>query len=112
MIAELTNKKPPIFAEGAKWYGRSSQKSFCFLVAYRSANIAIIEKWFRDRDEFDSFEVVRIREHKKERLIKGKVVASVGQEYLPKDEEWGSHGWTYKSLEKAHHKLDKIMNEL
>lgn len=106
---EITNTKPRFFVEGTKWYGRASQRDFCFQTAIRLHEFALLEKTSKHGDA--SFEVVRIRTRKKDSYIGDKLVFREGDEYLPRDEEWGRHGWTYNDWDAALCKLNELVEE-
>ena len=57
-------------------------------------------------DKVTGYEVVRIRRHKKDVKIQNKLVFSAGDERLPSNEDWGSHGFTYTSKSKALEKFE------
>lgn len=93
-----------IFAEGDAWKGRGSQKVFYFKLLKRHHEFALLEK----TKDLTEYEVVKIRAHKKDRYIKGRLVSQCGSEYLPGDEEWGRYGWSYRKIEDAEKKLSEL----
>lgn len=56
-----------------------------------------------------AWELVRIRRHKKDINWGGGKVTPAGSEYLPNDNEWGSHGWTLHTKERAFEKLQEVV---
>ena len=97
------------YEEGAEWGGRSSQREFCFKLLIRHGEFGLLVK---QKDAASPcYEVVRIRKRKKDVIIKGRLAASEGDEYLPRDEEWGAYGWSYTNKRDALEKLMEVGNE-
>jgi len=59
----------------------------------------------------DSFEVIKIQTHKKQRVFKGRVIAEQGDEYYPGAEMWGKNGWSYPDLDGAEAKYSELIKE-
>lgn len=53
------------------------------------------------------FEVVRIKKHTHVRQI-GEYTSNIGDEYLPSDNQWGTHGWTIPNYDRAKQKFDEV----
>ncbi len=59
----------------------------------------------------DSFEVIKIQTHKKQRVFKGRVIAEQGDEYYPGAEMWGKYGFTHTNLEDAEAKYSELVKD-
>jgi len=68
----------------------------------RHGNFAIYRK---TKDEFVQFELMQVRVAKSECKIQGRVIRSVGDEFLPSSEDWGYYGWTLPTIEKARERM-------
>lgn len=58
-----------------------------------------------------AFELVRIQRHKRDIVWPNGQVTPAGSEYLPNDEMWGTHGWTFPTKEECKEKLKKLEAE-
>ena len=103
---DSTDSNGVFYDLGSEWGGRASQRDFRFKLLIRIGEFAILRK--DSKHGLDGFEVVHIRKRKKDTYIQGRLIYQEGDEYLPRDEEWGSHGWTYPTLEKASEKLAEV----
>ena len=58
----------------------------------------------------NGYEVVKITKYKKDVEIKGVQVAKAGDEKYPSNEQWGTKGWTFMTLEGARKKLNELVS--
>ncbi len=72
----------------------------------RTGNVAL---WLRQTPHGPSYEVIIIRITKKDFVIKGVVVTPAGTELYPSNEQFGSLGWYYPSLDKAEKKYKELL---
>ena len=49
---------------------------------------------FQDLHDKRHFEIMRVRRHKRDREMRGVIIAHAGDEYLPSTEKWGVDGFT------------------
>lgn len=61
----------------------------------RSGDLAVYKN---SKDGFVGYELMRIRVRKKDRVLSGRTISVKGDEYLPSTNDWGSHGWSLRTL--------------
>lgn len=71
----------------------------------RVKDLAVYRK---SKDAFHQFELMKIRKHKKDRVIAGNTVSVAGDEYLPSTTEWGGYGWTLPDMVAVEAKIAEL----
>ncbi len=74
----------------------------------RSAYAAIYELFINDDQPLNTWETVRVRHVRNDYKFPSGTAVSIGDEFLPSNSEWGKHGWTHLSLEKAQSNFKQI----
>lgn len=72
----------------------------------REGDLAIFERWKEGQVAPPHFEVIRIQKHNGHEFPDGRVIEP-GESY-PVAEDWGVHGWTCPTLEKAMERLKML----
>jgi len=85
--------------------GQGDQSGYEFEIVTRSPVAAIYAKTGHGST---TYEVMKIRTHRKPRIMQGQVLCEAGDEYLPSTKLWGSYGWSVQTLERAREKFDQL----
>lgn len=80
---------------------------FKFNQLKRNGDVCLFERV--DKNGIITYEVIRVIIRKPTEIMGRKVD---GGEGYPGNERWGSHGWTFTSIERANSKYHTLINEL
>jgi hypothetical protein len=100
METEMFDKPP------GKQLGKFRKEKCEFSLIKRDGNIALFS---RTDPHGMRYEVIKIRTHKKDRIIAGKVVNKEGDEYYPCTEEFGRFGWYCITREEAEKRYTSLI---
>jgi len=81
-----------------------------FRLVRRERNLAIYER--KSILGTLAWETVRIRKQSCDKECFGNIVAYAGDEYLPTNEEFGTHGWYCTTFEAAEKKFNDLLKEI
>ncbi len=86
--------------------GRGTQRGYTYHLKQRNELIALYT--MLKTGASDVYEVIKVRKHRRDMVIQGRVVAAEGDEYYPSSADWGLYGWSYSSLEDAEDKFRSL----
>jgi hypothetical protein len=87
-----------------EFQGRGSQKGWNFKLRERSGKYAIYEKRSESNIYYEVI-AVRVQKAMQAKYPNGTVVDYPEREVYPRDEEFGTYGWSYGSLDESYKKF-------
>jgi ASC-1-like (ASCH) protein len=89
-----------------------SKNTFYYELVVRSGDIAIFKQRLRPGEGCLAYEVIKVQKHEtyvikdKKKGIENVILAHEG---APGNEQWGTFGWTYPTLERAKEKYHALL---
>jgi hypothetical protein len=85
---------------------RFKKNGFTYHLVKRNESCAIYTQK-KEGFSYEYFEVIKIQTVKKD-VDTSFMTLKAGTEFYPSSNEWGSKGWTFKTLEQAEKKFDEL----
>lgn len=87
-----------------------SSTDFIDQLVKREGNVVLTRRTSKNSGKTVCFDIQIIRKYRKTRTFHTATVYE-GDEYLPSNSEWGSHGWSYPNPELAEKKFQEIVEK-
>ena len=101
-----THPSPKILGS---FIGKGDTKGCTFTELKRRGDVSL---YLRRTPHGQTYEVVRVQKHKKDRYASGKLIARAGDEFYPSSASFGEKGWYYPERPQAEAKFKELTESL